>query len=65
MDVEHEAGRSTADQRVKKVSGGGKALDGVAVRLDQTMERSQDRGIVVDDGNELCLVHRNTSPDNL
>lgn len=51
MDVEHEAVRSTADQRVKKVAGGGKALDGIAVRLDQAMERSKDRGIVVDDGN--------------
>src|SRR4030095_7967179 len=40
MDVEHEAGRSIADQRVKKVAGGSKALDGIAVRLDQTMERS-------------------------
>src|SRR5437879_3694249 len=48
MDVEDEADRSTAGQRVEKVAGGKEARDGVAVRQDQAMERPEDRGGVVD-----------------
>jgi hypothetical protein len=58
MDVEHEAGRSTAGHRVEKVAGRDEALDGVALRLDQAMECPTDRGVVVDDGDDRCANHR-------
>jgi hypothetical protein len=55
MDVEHEAGRSAVGHRVEKRTGGGKALDGIALRLDQAMERPTDRGVIVDDGDDWCV----------
>jgi hypothetical protein len=42
MDVEHEAGRSAVGHRVEKLTGGGEALDSIALRLDQAMERPTD-----------------------
>ena len=58
MDVEEEAGRSTTAQRVEELVGRCEGLDGVATRLDQAMERPTDRGVVVHDGNDWCIDHR-------
>jgi hypothetical protein len=44
--------------RVEKLTGGGEALDGITLRLDQAMERPTDRGVVVDDGDERCADHK-------
>ena len=58
MNVEHEARRLAAGQGVEEGACGGEALDDVAVRLHQAMERSKGRGIVVDDGDEAYVGHR-------
>jgi hypothetical protein len=59
VDIENQAGRATAGQPLEEFTRGRERLRRVTGRLNQTMERTTDRRIVVYDGNDryFSILH--------